>query len=76
MLSCHIGLRDQDLPTVVTESGWAEFMPRMQDEIKTVLTGLNYAVKIYIIAKWTKLPGAVFQLRLSYTSTAVEVFLS
>lgn len=41
----------------MTESGWAESMPRLQDDMKMVLTGLNYAVKIYIIAKWTKLPG-------------------
>ncbi|GLI75525.1 hypothetical protein PoHVEF18_003781 [Penicillium ochrochloron] len=57
MLSYNVRLMDQALPTVVTESGWAESMPRMQEDMEMVLTGLNHAVKIYIIEKWKNLSG-------------------
>lgn len=52
-------IRPEDfvLPTVAFESGWSETYPRLHSDMNLLLVGGNGAIKVVIIANWTRRSG-------------------
>ena len=46
---------NQRLPSIVTESGWSESLPRLHDDMNLWLVGGNGSVKATLILKWHKI---------------------